>query len=389
MKPFGTWFGRLALAGGCLAWAGCGGGSVPDPDSDANAASEASARPVDRGAAQAPAAEAPAPEAPAPAEPGARARPEPPAVAGNPTAAETERPAPSTAAVAPAESEKATPAVKGDASGTEEMFRIAATPAPTPPPTETPGAAGTPPGGPGGRGSEREGSSSGLSSPPGQAQAMPGGPGAPVGPGGSGSPGEPGGRENFRPESYRPPGVATVPGEPGGPAMRGGPGGSGGPADFTGIGGPGGMNNPNDSAPVGPETFKHPATAVQAFLSALQSKNKDRLTQATARRAQTEAEEKHRKIFAEIIDGSISDDELDEMSKAMTGYRVVNVLPAKSTGRIGVLIAKAEGRDMMQRTITVRKEADGWKVMDISAMLDFKPGLPPIFMRGYRGRRGR
>ena len=27
MKPFGTWFGRLALAGGCLAWAGCGGGS--------------------------------------------------------------------------------------------------------------------------------------------------------------------------------------------------------------------------------------------------------------------------------------------------------------------------------------------------------------------------
>jgi hypothetical protein len=162
-----------------------------------------------------------------------------------------------------------------------------------------------------------------------------------------------------------------------------------GQSDFTGIGGPGGMNNPNGSAPVGPETFKHPVTAVQAFLSALQSKNKDRLTQATARRAPTEAEEKHRKIFAEIVDGSISDDDLDEMSKAMNGFRVTGVLPAKSTGRIGVLVGKMEGRDMMQRTITVRKEAEGWKVMDISAMLDFKPGLPPIFMRGYRGRRGR
>jgi hypothetical protein len=167
---------------------------------------------------------------------------------------------------------------------------------------------------------------------------------------------------------------------PGGPPNRGGPG---GPGEFTGIGGPGGAN---DSAPIGPETFKHPATAVQAFLSALKSKNKDRLTQATARRAPTEAEEKHRKIFAEIVDGSISEDELDEMSKAMTGYQVVQILPAKSTGRIGVVISKMEGRDRMQRTITVRKEADGWKVMDISAMLDFKPGLPPIFMRGGRRR---
>ena len=151
------------------------------------------------------------------------------------------------------------------------------------------------------------------------------------------------------------------------------------------MGGSGGSNGTNAATPVGPATFNHPATAVKAFLDALKLKDKDRLTQATARRAPTEAEEKHRKIFAEIVDGSISEDELDEMSKAMTGYQVVQILQAKSTGRIGVVISKMEGRDRMQRTITVRKEADGWKVMDISAMLDFKPGLPPIFMRGYRG----
>jgi hypothetical protein len=131
-----------------------------------------------------------------------------------------------------------------------------------------------------------------------------------------------------------------------------------------------------------------------AFLAALKAKDKDRLAQTTAARAPTEAEEKHRKIFAAIIEQSISDDELDEMSKALDGFRVVQVLPAKSTGRIGVIIAKRDGKDMLQRTIMTRKEQiapgqSGWKVLDIAQMYDFKPGLPPIFMRGRGGMRRR
>ncbi len=39
MRPFGAWFGRLAMAGTCLLGAGCGGGGdIPDPDSDSHAA---------------------------------------------------------------------------------------------------------------------------------------------------------------------------------------------------------------------------------------------------------------------------------------------------------------------------------------------------------------
>ena len=83
------------------------------------------------------------------------------------------------------------------------------------------------------------------------------------------------------------------------------------------------------------------------------------------RRAPTEADEKHRKIFAAIIDESISDDELDEMAKALDGFQVMTVLQAKSTGRIGVVVAKMDGRDTLQRTIVTRKEKEGWKVLDI------------------------
>jgi uncharacterized protein (DUF1800 family) len=125
---------------------------------------------------------------------------------------------------------------------------------------------------------------------------------------------------------------------------------------------------------------------VTAFLNALKAKDKDRLAEATAKRAPTEAEEKHRKIFTEIMDGSISDDDLDEMSKALSGFTVVQVLDAKSTGRIGVVVSKRDGKDTLQRTIMTRKEKEGWKVLDIANMYDFKPGLPPL-MRGRSGRR--
>ena len=61
------------------------------------------------------------------------------------------------------------------------------------------------------------------------------------------------------------------------------------------------------------------------------------------------------------------------MAKAMEGYQVMYELPAKSTGRIGVVIGKQSGRDQLQRTVIVRKEQEGWKVMDIEGAYDFKP----------------
>ena len=149
------------------------------------------------------------------------------------------------------------------------------------------------------------------------------------------------------------------------------------------AGSPGGASQ-DPTAAMGPAAFKNPMTSVQAFLAALKAKDKDRLSQATARRAPTEADEKHRKIFAAIIDQSIADDELDELSKALEGFQVAQVLQAKSSARIGVVIRKMSGRDMLQRTVMTRKEKEGWKVMDVESLLEFK--AMPTFGRPGRRR---
>ncbi len=137
------------------------------------------------------------------------------------------------------------------------------------------------------------------------------------------------------------------------------------------FGSPGGAAA-NDADP-GPGAFRNPATAVEAFLKALKAKNKDRLAQATAHRAATEAVEKHQKIFAAILDQSISDEELDDMAKALDGFQVNGILSARSTGQIGVTIGKRNNRDALQRTVQVRREKEGWKVMDFGGTIDFRP----------------
>jgi hypothetical protein len=175
---------------------------------------------------------------------------------------------------------------------------------------------------------------------------------------------------------------------PGDPSAGGAPGGAGGVASAApgagfGLAAPGATGGAGGSST--PVSFHYPNSAVTAFLDALKAKDKTKLAEATAKRASTEAEEKHRKIFSEILDSTISDDDLDEMSKALAGFKVTQVLPAKSTGRIGVLVGKQDGRDYLQRTIITRKEKDGWKVLDIANMYDYKS---PMMGRG-RGASGK
>ena len=153
---------------------------------------------------------------------------------------------------------------------------------------------------------------------------------------------------------------------PGGGAMGEGPGIPGG-----GFGS--GGDSTGTSEELKPDSFRNAGNAVNVFLKALQAKNKDQLSQATARRAATEAAEKHRKIFAAILEQSVSDEELDDMAKSLDGFKVTGMVPAKSTGSQGVLIGKMEGRDRLQRTVMVRREKEGWKVMDIGNTIDFKP----------------
>ena len=349
MKPTKFWLGCLAMAGSCLVAAGCGGSDVPDPASDSSAAAEPTSKVYSGGPAAASAPEAPAapaePTAAAPA-PAPTAEPEPAKVASAvaPAPAPGETPEP-TAEAAPALGDPATPTPKVDASGTEEMLRMGTAPAPAP--AAAPGADAV------------------ASNPGSNGNAAPA-----AGPiGGMAGPGGPGGGPG-RTRQEMETGGAPAGGGMAGPGnnRQGGPMGGPGAGSFGSAGGPGGAD-----ADPGPGAFRNPATAVNAFLSALRAKNKDRLSQATARRAAREAAEKHQKIFAAILDQSISDEELDDMAKALEGFRVQSILPAKSTGQIGVLISKMDNRDRLQKTVNVRLEKEGWKVMDFGGTVDFKP----------------
>jgi hypothetical protein len=379
-----AWLVRLGLAGSCLVVAGCGGSDVPDPDSDSHAAAEAAPKAggppanVALNSDEQPAAPAPEP-APAgggggPAEvtiapKGAPAAP--PAGGGSELAGSGEAPAGAPAAAAPADEPAA---AKGGDSGssTAEMLALANGPAAPTEPDKAPeggdaappqnsgypgaigssGAPGAPPGGSGG-------AMAGMSIDP---RGMnPGGrmPGAPGGPGGR--PGMPGG------------------GMPGMPGMATGEG-SGAPGMMFG-GGPGGANANN-----APADFSDPISGVQSFLAALRAKDPVKLAEATALRAPTEASAGNRKLFEGIVFQDLTEDSIAELAQKLEGYAVSGYNQQKSMARIGITLTKQSGTSVLRRTITMRKEKAGWKVVDIGGQGELDK---PIIIPGFRGGRGR
>ena len=169
--------------------------------------------------------------------------------------------------------------------------------------------------------------------------------------------------------------AAAVAGMPGMPGMAGMPG--------SGAG-PGGADNK-------PPDFHTPEGGVTAFLNALKARDLDRLTEATAIHAQVEARAKNQEIFKRIYDGSLSEQELDDLAKKLEGYQLAGYNPPKSTGRIDIILQKMSGPgpesgpgqnqnpSRFTRLITVRHEKRGWLVCDISGESEFKnPRMMPV-----------
>ncbi len=136
------------------------------------------------------------------------------------------------------------------------------------------------------------------------------------------------------------------------------------------AGGPGGPGGGSDKEP----DFHDPRKAVQAFLDAVKDKDLDRLTEATAIRAQVEAAKRNQEIFKRIYDGSLSEAQLDDLASKLEGYKISAENPPKSTGRIQVIVSKTDKQRnaRISRVITVRHEKGGWKVCDISGEGVFK-----------------
>lgn len=335
MKAWTSWLARVGVAGSCLMWVGCGGGESTDGEA--------------------------VPEAVAGGEPVVEGDPTGGQMAGQAAtqggaAGGAERAAPEPESAQPSEPGVAGVGKADSSSGTAELLALASAPAPQvgAPAEGQGGAAGGQalPGSEGGASGEPATMSPGnLSAPPGitlpgqgAAQggqaAVAGYPGAP---GGSGPPpGYPG---------APPPGIAP-------PGSEGFPGGGGG------IGFPGGAGGPGDNTPA---NFDDPYSAVKSFLAALSAKDPDRLAEATALRAPTEASPELQKVFRSITELSLSPDELNTLAKLFDGMQIQGQNVAKSTARLSIIVGKTdESGDQITRTITVRKEKAGWKVVDVS-----------------------
>jgi hypothetical protein len=347
-KQCSAWLG---LAGACLFVIGCGGGDVPDPESDSQAASGSA--PAGGGAPAAAPAAAPAV-----------------AAADAPKAQEA---APADAPPAQSEPPKDQPKGQGG-STTTEMLALAGGNSPAPPAEAAPAAPGAPGGaappggappnaGPGARG----GGMQGMTPPGGSGGPGPGGGGMRMGPGSPGQQGMDPSKQmagmqqqmqaQMQKNQQMQPGMAGR-----GAGMAGG--------DTAGAGG-GGANNVDQ----GPADTSSARGAVRTFLSALKAKDADRLSEATAQRAATDSSAKNRETFTKILEVSLSDSELDGLAKSLDGYQIAGENPPKSTGKIDVVIQKSgDNGGYSRRRVTARREKKGWGVLDISPEQRF-PGM--------------
>jgi hypothetical protein len=358
MKPWTTWLARLGVAGACLIVTGCGGGDVPDASSDGQAATAGAS-----GGAPSPAA--------APNE-GAK-------IAANENQTpKADEPAAEPAAPAQAQEPESPPATakaqesKGN-SKTAEMLAMATGPS---------GDGSSPP-------ADESAPPAGGSTPPADTPA-PGGSAAPGGPG-AGGPGRPGmgGAPQGRPGMGGPPQgngqaqamanqqaqlAARQRANQGGSGPQGGPGGP--------MGRPGAQGGPGATGAAGvdntPANFHSPQGAVRAFLNALKAKDLDRLSEATALRAQVEATAKNQGLFKKIFGLELSDSELDELAKKLEGYQIAGENPAQSTSRVDVVLQKRDPNSnggYFRRKVTVRHEKKGWGVLDIAGPTKFDPPI--------------
>ena len=169
-----------------------------------------------------------------------------------------------------------------------------------------------------------------------------------------------------------PGGAGGMPGMPGmaageGPGLAGGAG--------SGFGG----NNPN-----APADFSNPIGGVNAFMTALRLKDPVRLAEATAQRAPTESATGNRTLFEAILNQDLATDSLEELARKLEGFRYSGHNQQKSSGKIGLTLTKQSGTSVLRRTITMRREKAGWKVVDIGGQGELDK---PIFMPGRMMRR--
>jgi hypothetical protein len=150
------------------------------------------------------------------------------------------------------------------------------------------------------------------------------------------------------------------------------------------MGGPGMGGSAENAKP----DFRDPYKATNSFLAALKKKDPALLADAVARRSPTEAKPQHQKMFEAILEQNLAPDQLDELARQFDGMQAIPTNAAMTeTGKYSVRVGKREGREVLERNLTIRKEKAGWKVLDFDAQKKYIPAGSGMPNRTGTGRR--
>lgn len=142
------------------------------------------------------------------------------------------------------------------------------------------------------------------------------------------------------------------------PGMMGRMGGAGG---APGGGSAGGADKPPD--------FRDPYKSAQAFLDAVKAKDPVRIADCLALRSRYEAAKNHLEMFDALLERTADQSTLDELADTFEGMTIVGSNDAKSSGRLGVICSKTKDNVESRRTLIVRREKAGWKVLDFGGVI--------------------
>ena len=112
--------------------------------------------------------------------------------------------------------------------------------------------------------------------------------------------------------------------------------------------------------------FTSAQKGAESFLSALESKDPEKIAEASANHAKIEASKDHLPFFMAVAEKTATPSDIETVAKGFAGMKVTGRNTAKSSGLAGIIVGKQEENKTITRTIYVRKEKEGWKVQDFS-----------------------
>ncbi len=151
-------------------------------------------------------------------------------------------------------------------------------------------------------------------------------------------------------------------------AAGGGGRGPGGDGDgLTGGGAPGTVGAAGD--------FSTAMKGAQSFLAAAQAKDATALSEATAKRAEFLAGAARIELFKAVLSQTATTDMIEQLARDFDGMKVMDVNTRKSSGSVEVIVGKddTQKNNRMSRHLVMRKEKDGWKVLDYTGLRETNP----------------